>query len=166
MSKFDEPDFYNREELLDVETRPPSTGWMDTPVDFRRGNFIYPGKAKNLKILDLPDFLGLHIQQEERPGVIGVCDPFTVRRPFGLLVEAAPVQPDPSDFPLPILRSDVELVLTRRIGDVGHRSPVGGPSRAPLVGAHGASDIPDIPFLRRDRHDLPPKLEDRSSSRW
>jgi len=55
MSKFDEPDFYNKEELLDVDTRPPSTGWMDTPVDFRPGTFIYPGKPKHLETLGLPN---------------------------------------------------------------------------------------------------------------
>ncbi len=55
MAKFDELDYYNHDELIEVDHRPPSTGWMDTPVDFRRGTFIYPGKAKNLDILDLPN---------------------------------------------------------------------------------------------------------------
>ncbi|MFG1690849.1 sulfate reduction electron transfer complex DsrMKJOP subunit DsrK [Gemmatimonadota bacterium] len=55
MSKFDEPDFYKQEELLNVDWRPPKSGWMDTPVDPRPGTFIYPGKAKNLKVLDLPN---------------------------------------------------------------------------------------------------------------
>ncbi|MFC1628899.1 sulfate reduction electron transfer complex DsrMKJOP subunit DsrK [Gemmatimonadota bacterium] len=55
MSKFDEPDYYNYEELINADQRPPSTGWMDTPVDLRPGTFIYPGKAKNLEILDLPN---------------------------------------------------------------------------------------------------------------
>ena len=54
MSKFDEPDYYKQEELLNVDHRPPRTGWMDTPVDMRAGTFIYPGKAKSLKVLDLP----------------------------------------------------------------------------------------------------------------
>ena len=51
----DEMDYYQQEDLLQVDHRPPKTGWMDTPVDLRRGSFIYPGKAKNLKILDLPN---------------------------------------------------------------------------------------------------------------
>ena len=55
MSKFDEPGFYKREVLLKVDWRPPESGWMDTPVDTRPGTFIYPGKAKNLKVLDLPN---------------------------------------------------------------------------------------------------------------
>ncbi len=55
MSKFDEADYYKREELLKIDYRPPKTGWMQTPVDFRPGSFIYPGKAKNLRYLDLPN---------------------------------------------------------------------------------------------------------------
>jgi len=54
MSKFDEPDYYKQEELLQIEGRPPKTSWMDTPVDFRKGTYIYPGKAKNLETVDLP----------------------------------------------------------------------------------------------------------------
>ncbi|MEW5946549.1 MAG: sulfate reduction electron transfer complex DsrMKJOP subunit DsrK [bacterium] len=53
MAKFDEPGYYNRDELLNVKTLPPKTGWMDTPVDFRPGTYIYPGKAKNLRALGL-----------------------------------------------------------------------------------------------------------------
>jgi Fe-S oxidoreductase len=55
MSAFDEPSHYRHEDLIQIERRPPATSWMDTPVDFRPGTFIYPGKAKNLKILDLPN---------------------------------------------------------------------------------------------------------------
>jgi len=55
MATFDEPDFYQKEELLQVDTLPPKTDWMETPVDIREGTFIYPGKAKNLEILDLPN---------------------------------------------------------------------------------------------------------------
>ena len=55
MAKFDEMAYYNHDEILGVDCTPPSTDWMDTPVDFRPGTFIYPGKAKNLKILDLPN---------------------------------------------------------------------------------------------------------------
>ena len=51
----DEMGYYQQDDLLQLDHRPPKTGWMDTPVDFRRGSFIYPGKAKNLKILDLPN---------------------------------------------------------------------------------------------------------------
>ncbi len=54
MSKFDEPDYYKQEELLQIEGRPPKTSWMDTPVDLRKGTYIYPGKAKNLETVDLP----------------------------------------------------------------------------------------------------------------
>ena len=55
MSKFDEPDHYKQEELLQLDWRPPKTGWMDTPPDLRKGTYIYPGKPKNLKIVDLPN---------------------------------------------------------------------------------------------------------------
>ncbi len=55
MSKFDETDFYKQDELLQIDTKPPKTSWMDTPVDLRKGSYIYPGKAKNLKIVDLPN---------------------------------------------------------------------------------------------------------------
>jgi Fe-S oxidoreductase len=55
MAKFDEKEYYKHEDLLKVDYRPPKTGWMNTPVDFRPGSFIYPGKAKNLKYMDLPN---------------------------------------------------------------------------------------------------------------
>jgi Fe-S oxidoreductase len=55
MAKFDEPGYYKQEELLQIDWNPPATGWMDTPVDLRKGTYIYPGKPKNLKILDLPN---------------------------------------------------------------------------------------------------------------
>jgi ferredoxin len=51
----DEPGYYKHDELVQIQRRPPATSWMDTPVDFRRGTFIYPGKAKNLRVLDLPN---------------------------------------------------------------------------------------------------------------
>ncbi len=33
----------------------PKTGWMDTPVTFRPGTWSYPGKAKNLEVLGMPN---------------------------------------------------------------------------------------------------------------
>ncbi len=51
----DEMAYYKQEELLQIDTNPPETGWMDTPTDLHHGSYIYPGKAKNLKILDLPN---------------------------------------------------------------------------------------------------------------
>ena len=51
----DEPDFYQQEDLLTIPNRPPKTDWMDTPTDFTLGSYIYPGKPKNLKVLDLPN---------------------------------------------------------------------------------------------------------------
>ncbi len=55
MAKPDEVGYYRQEELLKADHQPPKTGWMETPVDFRPGSYIYPGKAKNLKILGLPN---------------------------------------------------------------------------------------------------------------
>jgi Fe-S oxidoreductase len=54
MAKPDEPEYYKQEELLNVDLLPPKTPWTETPVDFRPGSYIYPGKRKNLDILDLP----------------------------------------------------------------------------------------------------------------
>jgi len=33
----------------------PGTAWMDTPAVFKPGNFSYPGKAKNLQVVGLPN---------------------------------------------------------------------------------------------------------------
>jgi len=54
-AKFDEMNYYQQGELLKFDYRPPKSGWMDTPVDFRPGSWIYPGKAKHLEYLDLPN---------------------------------------------------------------------------------------------------------------
>jgi Fe-S oxidoreductase len=43
------------DELINIEYRPPKTGWMDTKVDFRPGTWSYSGAAKNLTYLDLPN---------------------------------------------------------------------------------------------------------------
>ena len=55
MAKPDEVAYYKQEDILGVSYQPPQTGWMDTPVDFRPGSFIYPGKPKNLEALGLPN---------------------------------------------------------------------------------------------------------------
>jgi Fe-S oxidoreductase len=51
----DQVDYYRQEDLIQIDYQPPKKGWMDTPVDLRAGSYIYPGKAKNLNILDLPN---------------------------------------------------------------------------------------------------------------
>lgn len=51
----DEPGYYKKEELLRLDWRPPKTPWMETPVNMRRGTYIYPGKAKHLQYLGLPN---------------------------------------------------------------------------------------------------------------
>jgi Fe-S oxidoreductase len=55
MASFDKPAYYNKEDLLNVDYRPPETGWMETPVDFRKGSFIYAGNQKHLQTLGLPN---------------------------------------------------------------------------------------------------------------
>jgi Fe-S oxidoreductase len=55
MSCFDEPDCFEKEELLDVDWQPPETPWSETPVDLRKGTYIYPGKPKHLEYLGLPN---------------------------------------------------------------------------------------------------------------
>ncbi|MDH5198066.1 MAG: (Fe-S)-binding protein [Gemmatimonadota bacterium] len=54
MATFDEPGYYDPDELVQIQRHPPVTPWMETPVDFRPGTFIYPGKPKNLHVLGLP----------------------------------------------------------------------------------------------------------------
>jgi Fe-S oxidoreductase len=42
--------------LKDIDyQRTPATHWMDTPVDFRPGTWLFTGKADSLKTLDLPN---------------------------------------------------------------------------------------------------------------
>ena len=53
--RFDEIDFYEKDELGKVDCTPPDTPWMETPTDMRLGSFIYPGKAKHLEYLGLPN---------------------------------------------------------------------------------------------------------------
>ncbi len=38
-----------------INYTPPSTGWMDTPVDFSPGNWCYPAKADKIEYLGLPN---------------------------------------------------------------------------------------------------------------
>ncbi len=54
-AKPDEMAYYKHSKMLQVDYKPPSRDWMDPSVDFRPGSWIYPAKAKNLKILDLPN---------------------------------------------------------------------------------------------------------------
>ncbi len=44
-----------KDALVQIDYKPPKKGWMDTPVEFRHGTYIYPARAKNLKYLDLPN---------------------------------------------------------------------------------------------------------------
>jgi Fe-S oxidoreductase len=55
MASFDKPAYYEKDDLLTIEYHPPKTGWMETPVDFRKGTFIYAGNPKHLETLGLPN---------------------------------------------------------------------------------------------------------------
>ncbi len=52
---FDSMEYYDKDELLRVDHRPPRTSWMDTPTEFRPGTWIYPTKAKHLEYLGMPN---------------------------------------------------------------------------------------------------------------
>jgi Fe-S oxidoreductase len=54
-AKPDQVEYYKKDELIDVDYRPPQTGWMDTPTDLRPGSFIYPAKPKHLEYLGFPN---------------------------------------------------------------------------------------------------------------
>lgn len=43
------------DELARINYQPPRTGWMDTPVEFRRGTWCYGAKPKDLEALGLPN---------------------------------------------------------------------------------------------------------------
>jgi len=53
------------EELLPNSYQPPSTGWMETPVNIRPGTYSYSAAAKNLRILDLPNPREWHPPDED-----------------------------------------------------------------------------------------------------
>lgn len=50
MAKLPKPD-----QLLNIDFRPPKTGWTETPVDFRPGTWLYPGKPESLQTVGLPN---------------------------------------------------------------------------------------------------------------
>jgi len=52
---FDSMEYYDKDELLRVDHRPPRSSWMDTPTEFRPGTWIYPTKAKHLEYLGMPN---------------------------------------------------------------------------------------------------------------
>ncbi|EGO65208.1 sulfate reduction electron transfer complex DsrMKJOP subunit DsrK [Acetonema longum] len=41
------------EELIQVDHRPPKSNWMDTPVHFKPGTWLYAGKAESLQTVGL-----------------------------------------------------------------------------------------------------------------
>ena len=95
MSKFDEPDYYKREDLLQVDWKPPKTPWMETPTDMRHGTYIYPGKAKNLRVVDLPhprewavDDIDWGLPEDWQKTILeGMADRLTKYRSFKLFMD-------------------------------------------------------------------------------
>ena len=49
----DHPDYYNKEELANVDLDDVGQDWLKTPVEIKPGSFIYPAKSKHL------DYLGM-----------------------------------------------------------------------------------------------------------
>jgi Fe-S oxidoreductase len=43
------------EELLEIDYRPPKKGWMDTPVEFKKGTYCYSAPLKHQQYLGLPN---------------------------------------------------------------------------------------------------------------
>lgn len=43
------------DELAKINYKPPRTGWMETPVEFKPGTFPYAAKPRNLQALGLPN---------------------------------------------------------------------------------------------------------------
>jgi Fe-S oxidoreductase len=43
------------ESLLDFDYDVPPTSWMETPTEFEQGRYCYGAKAKNLKVVDMPN---------------------------------------------------------------------------------------------------------------
>lgn len=50
MAKIPKPD-----QLLKIDFKPPNSGWMDTPVDFRPGTWCYGSKPDSMTALGLPN---------------------------------------------------------------------------------------------------------------
>ena len=48
-------DLLKPEELYKTDSRPPSTDWMDTPVEIRKGIACYAGNPKSLEYVGLPN---------------------------------------------------------------------------------------------------------------
>lgn len=42
------------EELLKLDYKPPKKGWMETPVDFKKGTYCYSAPQKHQEYLGLP----------------------------------------------------------------------------------------------------------------
>jgi Fe-S oxidoreductase len=55
-AKPDQLEYYQPEKMLEVDhNRLPEKGWMQQPVDFRPGSFIWPAKPKNLEYIGFPN---------------------------------------------------------------------------------------------------------------
>jgi Fe-S oxidoreductase len=54
-AKPDTVEYYKKDELIQIDYRPPDSGWMETPVDMRPGSYIYPARRRHLKYLGFPN---------------------------------------------------------------------------------------------------------------
>jgi len=44
-----------KDEPLEIDYTPPTRGWMESAVEFRKGTYCYPAASKHEKFLDLPN---------------------------------------------------------------------------------------------------------------
>ena len=47
--------------IQDIDYQPPQKGWMETPVNFKKGTYCYSGGAKFVDYLDPPVSAGMEI---------------------------------------------------------------------------------------------------------
>ena len=84
-AKPDEPGYYQQDDLLKVDHSPKPEDWLSKPADFRPGSFIYAGKEKNLKILDLPNPREWSVSEADWTGILRTQPPGDLRRDANLL---------------------------------------------------------------------------------
>lgn len=53
------------EEIAKIDYKPPKTGWMDTPVEFKPGMFCYAAKPKSLEYVGLPNPRSWSVKDED-----------------------------------------------------------------------------------------------------
>jgi len=55
----------NPQEMINIDHRPPATGWMDTPTVLRKGIYCYAGNPKSLEYVGLPNPRQWHPEDDD-----------------------------------------------------------------------------------------------------